>query len=217
MLQKSQLLKNEQSSPNKKKGQEKQEQEKSSLEQLITDPLHLKLLILAGTDLKIAELQQINTCVNLMKLDISSNHLSSLPASVDFGKFVNLRLLYLHNNSLSDMESLNQIFKCKQVIYLTLFRNPLSELNSIRHYIINSMPNLKCLDFNYIMDEERSDILMADDNQSARYYQLSKLSWPVVIYPNDENLTEQQYLNILYKEISIITTQHRKCSFILTI
>ncbi|KAL4470875.1 hypothetical protein ABPG72_016421 [Tetrahymena utriculariae] len=115
------------------------------------------------------------------------------------------------------MESLNQIFKCKQLVYLTLFRNPLSELNSIRHYIINQMPSLKCLDFNYVLDEERSDILIADDNQSARYYQLSKLSWPVVIYPNDENLTEQQYLSILYKEISIITTQHRKCSFILTI
>ncbi|EAS05063.2 hypothetical protein TTHERM_01299690 (macronuclear) [Tetrahymena thermophila SB210] len=200
-----------------KQNQENTEQDKQCLEQLITDPLHLKLLILAGTDLKIAELQQINQCVNLMKLDISSNHLQLLPPNIDFSKFSNLRLLYLHNNNLSDMESLNQIFKCKQVVYLTLFRNPLSELNSIRHYIINQMPSLKCLDFNYVLDEERSDILIADDNQSARYYQLSKLSWPVVIYPNDENLTEQQYLSILFKEISIITTQHRKCSFILTI
>ncbi|KAL4429092.1 hypothetical protein ABPG74_022178 [Tetrahymena malaccensis] len=213
--QKSQQIK-KQLSPNKQK-QENKEQDKQCLEQLITDPLHLKLLILAGTDLKISELQQINQCVNLMKLDISSNHLQSLPPNVDFSKFANLRLLYLHNNNLSDMESLNQIFKCKQVVYLTLFRNPLSELNSIRHYIINQMPSLKCLDFNYVLDEERSDILIADDNQSARYYQLSKLSWPVVIYPNDENLTEQQYLSILYKEISLITTQHRKCSFILTI
>lgn len=164
--------------------------ERRELDQLITDPNQLKLLILASTKLRVHELVRISACVNLIKLDISSNGLESLPSDLDFGRFSNLQLFYLHNNLLRDMASLNTIFTCKRVIYLTIFGNPISELSSIRHYIVNSMTNLKCLDFNCVLDEERLSNLLMNEEQCKRFRSLSRISWPIVVYPSKEELLE---------------------------
>lgn len=116
--------------------------------ELINDPLRLKLLILSGTELRESQFPSITACRNLLKLDISSNGLESIPAKMDFSRFVNLKLLYLHNNRLSEFGGLVPVFKCRTITYLTIFRNPIIEKDpSLRLKILNEMPALKCLDF----------------------------------------------------------------------
>lgn len=51
---------------------------RTELEQLIRDPLNLRLLIVAGTNLREVEINEIGKCKNLLKLDISSNGLTNI-------------------------------------------------------------------------------------------------------------------------------------------
>lgn len=105
----------------------------------------------------VKELENIKSCTNLLKLDISSNKIQNFPKSVSFKNLRSLKLLYLHNNLIDDAESLYKIFEIPNLMYLTLFNNPLSTKWSLRHFVVNSMPQLFALDFNAISDEERME------------------------------------------------------------
>lgn len=65
------------------------------------------------------------------------------------------------------------------------------------------MKNLQGLDFNVITDEERSEALISNPVYHAMSPK-TKLIWPIVVYPNDQVLTEQQYLKLMKEEIQII-------------
>lgn len=76
----------------------------------------------------------------------------------------------MHNNLLTDISNLSQIFQCNNLSYLTLFKNPISELTSLRHYVVNSLPSLLCLDFDYVLDEEKSSSFLSSNELSRKYF-----------------------------------------------
>ncbi len=72
-----------------------------------------------------------------------------------------LKLLYLHNNLFEDVEDFEKIYNVNSLLYLTIFSNPVSSKPGIRHFIVNKMSHLFCLDFNIISDEERTENLVS--------------------------------------------------------
>jgi Leucine-rich repeat (LRR) protein len=84
------------------------------------------MLILAGTELIGSELSAITPCINLIKLDLSSNQIINFPPDIDFSQLNKLRLFYLHNNLIADVENLRKLFKIKNLCYLTIFNNPIA-------------------------------------------------------------------------------------------
>ena len=85
----------------------------------IKDPASLKLLILAGTNIKQTELPTITKCTGLIKLDLSSNFLAEVP--LKFSIFTHMKILYLHDNQLTSID-----IKNTQLEYVSLFKNPMS-------------------------------------------------------------------------------------------
>ena len=67
--------------------------------EFIREPASLKLLILAGTKIKVPEIATVSRCLSLIKLDLSNNQLPEIP--LHFNTFPLLRILYLHNNQLT--------------------------------------------------------------------------------------------------------------------
>lgn len=74
-------------------------EEELEISEFIKDPASLKLLILAGTNIRSNEIVTVNKCVSLIKLDLSSNQLKEIP--LHFSNFHQMRILYLHDNQLS--------------------------------------------------------------------------------------------------------------------
>lgn len=128
------------------------------LEKSILEPLKLRILILSGTGLTGQELESIQICKNLLKLDISQNQIKCFPDSLSFSNLSQLRLLYLHENLIEESGSLKQVFEIPNLRYLTLFNNPIYSkgIMNLRELIVNSMPSLFALDSNAIGDNERS-------------------------------------------------------------
>ena len=77
------------------------QEEDIQISSFIKDPASLKLLILAGTNIKSHELSTISKCTGLIKLDLSSNFLGEI--SLRFSIFPNLKVLYLHDNQLTQV------------------------------------------------------------------------------------------------------------------
>lgn len=64
--------------------------------------MSLKLLILAGTSIRVPELHTISKCTGLIKLDLSNNYLPEIP--LKFNVFHVMKILYLHDNQLSSVD-----------------------------------------------------------------------------------------------------------------
>ena len=80
--------------------------------------MSLKLLILAGTSIRVQELSTISRCTGLIKLDLSSNYLPEVP--LRFNIFHSMKILYLHDNQLTSVE-----IKKTNIEYVSLFGNPM--------------------------------------------------------------------------------------------
>ena len=116
--------------------------EEVQISSFIKEPTSLKLLILAGTNIKPVELSTIAKCTGLIKLDLSGNMLSELP--IKFNVFPHLKVLYLHDNQLTHIE-----IKKTPIEYISLFNNLFKE-NSYRRKLIENNPNLKGIDLNIV-------------------------------------------------------------------
>ena len=115
-------------------------EEELQISEFIKEPASLKLLILAGTNIRPSELHTVNKCSSLIKLDLSGNQLSDLPLS--FGNFPHLRILYLHDNQLASMSLAHTHLE-----YVSLFDNPITRY---RHTLIQNNPKLIAVDFHII-------------------------------------------------------------------
>lgn len=93
--------------------------EELQISEFIKDPASLKLLILAGTNIRSNELITVNKCVSLIKLDLSSNQLADIP--LKFINFPQMRILYLHDNQINSIS-----ISRTNLEYLSLFDNPIN-------------------------------------------------------------------------------------------
>lgn len=80
---------------------------KSAIKDLLKNPKQLKMLILSGTDLNSCQLDILNACQNLIKLDISSNKITEFPTEFLVYKLKNLKLLYVHNNQINTIKTID--------------------------------------------------------------------------------------------------------------
>ncbi|CAD8196593.1 unnamed protein product [Paramecium pentaurelia] len=170
-------------------------------------PADVKVLLLTGTSLNKNQLDQVQKCTNLLKLDLSNCNLTFIP---NLKKLTNLRILYLHQNQISQL-SVEPITGCNSLNYLTLFLNPVSAQCSLRRQVISYMKSLWALDFNAITDEEKYKELRLKQSTEK-----SRLPWPIISTPKE--LKDQQKIVLLvWQELEVIRKIWQRCSAILTI
>jgi hypothetical protein len=93
--------------------------------------------------------------VNLRKIDLSHNNISSLPGPQVFKGLTNLKFLYLNNNKLAKWQDIASLTSMPAIIHITLFSNPVCTVPGYRHFLVNSLRTLLALDHFVITDEER--------------------------------------------------------------
>ncbi|XP_053248025.1 leucine-rich repeat and IQ domain-containing protein 3 [Podarcis raffonei] len=112
----------------------------------------LKICDLSGNF--IVNIDALESCTNLIKLDLHNNQIEELPGPMFWVNMAGLQLLYLHNNSISALEDVHSLSFCPNLIALTLFNTPLCLKIAYRHIVVNSIFSLKALDYYVISDEE---------------------------------------------------------------
>lgn len=81
--------------------------------------------MLAGNELLNEHLDFLQKCINLIKLDLSHNHITKLASKIGFGGLAKLEVLQLHHNKLAGVEAIESIFGCPALLYLTYHHNPM--------------------------------------------------------------------------------------------
>ncbi|CAD8197130.1 unnamed protein product [Paramecium octaurelia] len=170
-------------------------------------PADVKVLLLTGTLLNKNQLDQIQKCTNLLKLDLSNCNLTLIP---NIKRLTYLRILYLHQNQITQL-SVEPIQGCNNLNYLTLFLNPVSAQCSLRRQVISQIKSLWAFDFNAVTDEEKHKELRLQQSTEK-----SRLPWPIISTPKQFK-DQSQLVILLWKELEVIRKIWQKCSVILTI
>ncbi|XP_041512111.1 leucine-rich repeat and IQ domain-containing protein 3 [Microtus oregoni] len=102
----------------------------------------------------ITDIQPLQSCVKLIKLDLHGNQIKTLPDRNFWGGLKNLKLLYLHDNGFAKLKNICVLAACASLIGLTMFDCPVSLKKGYRHVLVNSIWPLKALDHHVISDEE---------------------------------------------------------------
>ncbi|KAH3791615.1 uncharacterized protein LOC127838746 isoform X2 [Dreissena polymorpha] len=118
----------------------------------LTFCVNLRICILNNNFL--TKIDGLTGCRHLIKLDLHSNQLSSLPGIAFWSGMRHLRFLHLHDNPLGKYENLQNLAMCPHLVALTMYDTPLSLKRNYRHHVVNSIWSLKALDNHVISDEE---------------------------------------------------------------
>ncbi|XP_027250997.1 leucine-rich repeat and IQ domain-containing protein 3 isoform X2 [Cricetulus griseus] len=102
----------------------------------------------------ITDIQPLQCCIKLIKLDLHGNQIKILPDRNFWIGLKNLKLLYLHDNSFCKLKNICVLAACASLIGLTMFDCPVSLKKGYRHVLVNSIWPLKALDHHVISDEE---------------------------------------------------------------
>lgn len=122
----------------------------------IVAPEKLKILVLSGNDIISDELEFIYRCVNIVKLDLSNNHITKITPRARMDSLKKLQILYLHHNKIETVSGMEGVFMIPKLIHLTIRENPLERLPRIEHLLVNMIPTLKILGDRVVFVEERS-------------------------------------------------------------
>ncbi|CAO2600518.1 Leucine-rich repeat and IQ domain-containing protein 3 [Lemmus lemmus] len=102
----------------------------------------------------ITDIQPLQNCIKLIKLDLHGNQIKTLPGRNFWGGLKQLKLLYLHDNGFVKLKNICALAACASLIGLTMFDCPVSLKKGYRHVLVNSIWPLKALDHHVISDEE---------------------------------------------------------------
>ncbi|KAM9685452.1 leucine-rich repeat and IQ domain-containing protein 3 [Trichechus inunguis] len=102
----------------------------------------------------ITDIQPLENCLKLIKLDLHGNQIKNLPGTKFWIGLKNLKLLYLHDNGFVKLKNISVLSACSNLTALTLFDCPVSLKKGYRHVLVNSIWSLKALDHHVISDEE---------------------------------------------------------------
>lgn len=170
------------------------QEDELKISEFIKDPVSLKLLILAGTNIQVLELPTISKCTGLIKLDLSANYLPELP--LRFHIFPNMKILYLHDNQLTSVD-----IRKTNLEYISLFSNPILS-SEYRSTLIDQNSKLLAVDHHVVTKYEREKIR----NDLPLYTQLK---WPIVEITTQLQ-HEEDYLNLLKAEIFVINNVYKR-------
>lgn len=155
-------------------------------------------------------------CGRLVKLDLSSNALTSLPSPQQLAQLRQLKIFYLHDNQLSSLKSCRALAELPSLSRLSLCGNPLAQHGSYRHFLVNTIASLRCLDEYLVSDEE---LIEGADFDAGRYRALSdaasfELVEPRPLLPGGS--TPPDYEAVLSRsmlgELSRLSRAHRRIS-----
>ena len=109
--------------------------------------IYCTLTLLSYTTAHIIVLLQVmEQPEHLTWLDLSFNKLTTI--STELAEFSSLKIMYLHGNMLKELGKVLHTLRCLPQLYsLTLHGNPLEEHKKYRMKILNSLPQLRSLDF----------------------------------------------------------------------
>lgn len=114
--------------------------------------VNLRICILNNNFL--TKIDDLASCRQLVKLDLHSNQISSIPGVAFWSGMRKLKIIHLHDNPLGKYETLQNLATCPSLMALTLYDTPLSLKRNYRHHVVNSIWSLKALDHHVISDEE---------------------------------------------------------------
>nr|XP_048309483.1 leucine-rich repeat and IQ domain-containing protein 3 isoform X3 [Myodes glareolus] len=87
----------------------------------------------------VTDIQPLQSCVKLIKLDLHGNQIKTLPDRNFWGGLKNLKLLYLHDNGFAKLKNICVLAACASLVGLTMFDCPGTtyedEINTIKHVI----------------------------------------------------------------------------------
>ena len=176
-----------------------------SLRELIPEHESLKLLIL-HTPFAI-DISTLAQCLNLVKLDLSSNNLAAFPY---LGHLRSLRILFLHDNHLA-IDHFTAIFTrageqsplAQHVVWITFWGNKHPFL--ARHFAANSTSAI-AFDRNLIAAEERTGQLMP---HSASYAPGTDIANLLLKRSTTNNYsTEEEYMQDFWQSLRLLRKRH---------
>ncbi|XP_039183149.1 leucine-rich repeat and IQ domain-containing protein 3 isoform X3 [Crotalus tigris] len=148
----------------------------------------------------LTNIDALEYCTNLIKLDLHNNQLELLPGPMFWRYMKNLQLLYLHDNGISTLEDVHSLSFCPNLIALTLYNTPLCLKIAYRHIVVNSIFSLKALDYYVISDEE-----ITEGWRLTEKYRPFTLDFFVDYYPlSGKNTTFQEEMKTVRNIISKI-------------
>ncbi|KAK7812317.1 hypothetical protein U0070_024587 [Myodes glareolus] len=78
----------------------------------------------------VTDIQPLQSCVKLIKLDLHGNQIKTLPDRNFWGGLKNLKLLYLHDNGFAKLKNICVLAACASLVGLTMFDCPCSDLQT---------------------------------------------------------------------------------------
>lgn len=106
--------------------------------------------------------------INLCWLDLSFNQLSAIEDVLT--SFSSLKTLYLHSNKIEKITEAAKLGNLSKLKQLTLHGNPVADKKSYRHFVIDTIPSLRQLDYSLVTEENR------DVSYTWRTLNLAKIS-----------------------------------------
>lgn len=125
------------------------------------------LLVCSLPNNHLTNISAFYNCVNLIKLDIHGNQLSSIPDENFWSRMKHLEFLFLHDNPIASVDTVSHLANCPKLTALTMYDTPLSLMNKYRHHVVNTLIILKALDHYIVADQEIIEDLKATERFSA--------------------------------------------------
>ncbi|KAK0063567.1 leucine-rich repeat and IQ domain-containing protein 3 [Biomphalaria pfeifferi] len=141
----------------------------------------------------LTKIDSLAHCKHLIKLDLHSNQLITVPGLNFWSHLRNLQILHLHDNPLGKFEILKNLSSCSYLTLLTLYDTPLALKKNYRHHVVNSIWTLKALDHFVISDEE----IIEDAVFNGRFQALSPPFKIILCPPTNANPTYSTELEVI--------------------
>lgn len=126
--------------------------------------------VVVYTNNKLTRLQStVQKLAHLRALDLSNNHLSSLPSIDVWSHLTCLQHFNLGHNRITQWEHIVSLSGLKSLISLVLTGNPLAldQPSKYRHFVVNRLQKLMALDYQCIADAEVIEGLQRSDIEDA--------------------------------------------------
>eukprot|EP01060_Flectonema_neradi_P031780 TRINITY_DN490_c0_g2_i1.p1 TRINITY_DN490_c0_g2~~TRINITY_DN490_c0_g2_i1.p1 ORF type:complete len:2706 (+),score=713.81 TRINITY_DN490_c0_g2_i1:109-8118(+) len=139
------------------------------------------------------EFKELPLLQHLQHLDLSKNHITTLPPSLS-RSFPSIKSLILSDNRIEDISKTAPIRGCKNLEVLSLDGNPISvDFSHYRSFMVYSVPSVSLLDDVAVEDEERqeADIRWHSEQLNAKDNQIRELKTELASAVKESNELRQ--------------------------
>ncbi len=159
----------------------------------------------------LSRLHGLHLCTNLHKLDLSDNHIKTLPNTHFWACLPRLETLFLHNNKIDSIHSLKALSVLPALRILTLYGNPVEHHPAYRHMLVNQHDKLVLLDFFLVSDAE----LIENITFPPKFAPFSPNH--ELLLPRYDYLSEADHRRLCEYELRFVRARHKRVSPVLRI